>query len=475
MTAAPARGLYQLAYQPLVDRTASIQLGSASGDKIVYGFDSTGERLTVKRTDAAGTTTLGATAYLRGGGAEALFVKTSVDGKEAKLFRVPGLNGLVAYSDGDGWSYVLSDHLRSTQFVFDQTSTVSADVAYQPFGPLAKTSGTVDTETLFSGQQLDPSTGLYDFHARLYDPDLGRFYAPDPAGQYPSPYLYAGNDPINFVDPSGRIGIMALGLYLPAAAIATYYGISQFTATSAWEYLGGQAVFNAVMNKDVVGRLNAGEVPWLLDLPGVGKLTRPLAVNLGRLLYNFSRDEYTAIMGVYPWTGPFKWPMVILKVYRAIQDDISRNWGPDGWGNAARHFFWMGRAERFGGRALSDAIADAHERGRPGTGHLGFYDNIADKINNLFGQYFASTQPNRDLQSIFDELKENRLLALSGEGSALFDDRSGKEDSDAAFQMIVTSYARGLAFLEKEFDVSPHFEDDERDFLCKTIGWRCPN
>ncbi len=38
---------------------------------------------------------------------------------------------------------------------------------------------------------------------RYYDPSLGRFTQPDPSGQETNPYLYAGGDPINNVDPSG--------------------------------------------------------------------------------------------------------------------------------------------------------------------------------------------------------------------------------------------------------------------------------
>jgi RHS repeat-associated protein len=56
----------------------------------------------------------------------------------------------------------------------------------------------------YTGQEWEEETGLYNYHARLYDPALARFLSPDPAGQGASPYAYVGGDPISFVDPTGR-------------------------------------------------------------------------------------------------------------------------------------------------------------------------------------------------------------------------------------------------------------------------------
>lgn len=43
------------------------------------------------------------------------------------------------------------------------------------------------------------------FELRQYDPIVGRWMTTDPFGQYHSPYLAMGNDPINGVDPTGGL------------------------------------------------------------------------------------------------------------------------------------------------------------------------------------------------------------------------------------------------------------------------------
>ena len=47
---------------------------------------------------------------------------------------------------------------------------------------------------------------LYDFHARQYDPVLGRFTTPDPLSEkyyHLSPYAYCASNPLRYIDPTG--------------------------------------------------------------------------------------------------------------------------------------------------------------------------------------------------------------------------------------------------------------------------------
>jgi RHS repeat-associated protein len=59
---------------------------------------------------------------------------------------------------------------------------------------------------LFAGREWIKELRLYDYRARMYQPELGRFLQPDPqefaAGDY-NLYRYCHNDPVNKSDPTG--------------------------------------------------------------------------------------------------------------------------------------------------------------------------------------------------------------------------------------------------------------------------------
>ena len=50
---------------------------------------------------------------------------------------------------------------------------------------------------------MDPDTGLHYSNARWYDPELGRFITEDPIKDGLNWYAYCGNNPVNYVDPTG--------------------------------------------------------------------------------------------------------------------------------------------------------------------------------------------------------------------------------------------------------------------------------
>ena len=77
-----------------------------------------------------------------------------------------------------------------------------------PFGGEATSVG-FDERHKFAGKELDGETGLFEFGARFYDADLGRFLSVDEvAGDPASPqswnrYAYSLNNPLTLVDSNG--------------------------------------------------------------------------------------------------------------------------------------------------------------------------------------------------------------------------------------------------------------------------------
>jgi len=57
----------------------------------------------------------------------------------------------------------------------------------------------------YQGQEKDPETGKEAFQLRLWDGRIGRWLTTDPAGQYSSPYLGMGNNPIITIDINGGV------------------------------------------------------------------------------------------------------------------------------------------------------------------------------------------------------------------------------------------------------------------------------
>jgi RHS repeat-associated protein len=84
---------------------------------------------------------------------------------------------------------------------------------YYPYGLTWSNPSTTNTQAYQSKEMQLGEWGenggleLYDFHARMYDPVLGRWHAPDPMNQYDSPYTAMGNNPVTTIDPDGMLGI----------------------------------------------------------------------------------------------------------------------------------------------------------------------------------------------------------------------------------------------------------------------------
>ena len=130
------------------------------------------------------------------------------------------------------FEWYLKNHLGSTMLVYgtqwadhENLADVGAPIAaydYRSFGEQVTLAETADKVTEnFTGKELDDETKLNYFGARYLDPMLGLWTSVDPARQFASPYLYAGNgyNPVNGVDDDGnefRLDATGRGLLLTA-------------------------------------------------------------------------------------------------------------------------------------------------------------------------------------------------------------------------------------------------------------------
>ena len=79
----------------------------------------------------------------------------------------------------------------------------------------------------FTGKELDTETGLYYYGARYLDPQSSRWLSPDLAGQGINWYGYCGNNPVNYVDPTGEVAIADdVAVLVVLGGLATYAYLS---------------------------------------------------------------------------------------------------------------------------------------------------------------------------------------------------------------------------------------------------------
>ena len=152
----------------------------------------------------------------------------STAGFDAGMEAVPGFIQRVAFDNPisisqTGYIYVwVSNESANTQVWWDDLKVthtgnrVTQATDYYPFG-LVMRSQTLQTEPTYRfGYQgkyaeKDDETGWNHFELREFDPVLGRWFQVDPKGQFYSPYIGMGNNPILGIDPDGGFDIVLNG------------------------------------------------------------------------------------------------------------------------------------------------------------------------------------------------------------------------------------------------------------------------
>lgn len=278
-------------------------------------------------------------------------VGESTDCVNVKYF-LYGPKGLVAISNSttgssqksDPFYFVLKDHEGSIQQVvhLQENGGIETLVAYN-YSPFGTTLDTYGDYTIcnyrYTGQEYDHETGLYNYRSRIYDPSLGRFYSIDPAMQFSSPYIYAGNDPILFTDFTGdwsqgaKLGIAMGAIEFGIGALITLVG----TATN-WTGIGiaGAMAGGALMGAGAAGMAysiahrNDEEFNWskYFLMQGIGGVVGGASAGIGAAL---SGVQTLGIAAQLLITG------VVNGAGTAIQDVVSM--GIEAYGDDEVDFF----------------------------------------------------------------------------------------------------------------------------------------
>ena len=115
---------------------------------------------------------------------------------------------LIAERDNDGNKrYYMPDHLGSTSLITDSSGNAIENTSYAPFGEIL--SGGDASRYQYEGKEFNPSMNDYDYLARRYSPEFGKFTQPDKIIQnFYDPqtlnrYAFERDNPWKHIDPDG--------------------------------------------------------------------------------------------------------------------------------------------------------------------------------------------------------------------------------------------------------------------------------
>ncbi|GAB3351388.1 hypothetical protein GCM10027566_09620 [Arachidicoccus ginsenosidivorans] len=199
---------------------------------ISYIYDAAGNKLQKKTLQGGVTTT---TTYLE----SSIYQNDTLQFFGTPQGRVRPVGSSFVYD------YYLKDHLGNTRMVITDDYNIASPIlevnSYYPFGLEQKAIGVTQVlaskhnKYKYNGKELQEDLGLdqYDYGARFYDPQIARWHIADPLaekGRRWSPYNYAADNPLRFIDPDGMESVT----YSGAAAVNAFKQLKQMADVEGW-------------------------------------------------------------------------------------------------------------------------------------------------------------------------------------------------------------------------------------------------
>jgi RHS repeat-associated protein len=205
--------------------------GTSGGSSLTFTWDNDGQMLT-KGSQTFSWDALGRMTGLKNGGATASYnyngdgvrvdrtvndtttadLQDLAGGLPVVLAETIGANttqyvygsDLIAQVNGSTPSYYHADGLGSTRAMTDSTGISTDQYTYDAFGAIRSHTGSSTNAYTYTGQQVDPESGLVFLRARYYDPQTALFLSKDPVVSTNNAYSYASDNPIRWIDPTGQ-------------------------------------------------------------------------------------------------------------------------------------------------------------------------------------------------------------------------------------------------------------------------------
>jgi RHS repeat-associated protein len=283
----------------LLDSTASVNAAFQLSGTTSYTYNANGNMLTRSNTVNTGnnlsaitynhmnlpsTLTAGAAAIIYTYDAAGNKIRKQVASASINNEYISGINyeggvlkfvstpeGRVVRNSGTNYTYefTLSDHLGNGRVYFDINGTAARkiqEVDYYAFGlDIQRSLIGTENKYQYNGKEKQDQEKMLDYGARFYDPVIGRWNVIDPMaeqGRRWSPYTYAFDNPIGFIDPDGmwpgrplpqwlRTTLFTISHPLASLSIGTYVKGSVNISTNAVRFStrGSSLTSSSILNE----------------------------------------------------------------------------------------------------------------------------------------------------------------------------------------------------------------------------------
>jgi RHS repeat-associated protein len=237
--------------------------------------------------------------------------------------------------------WIHTDPTGSANFFSDENGTKISQIAYHPYGSERSRAGTPAIRT-FALHDYDDEIGLIYMGYRWYSPEAGRFITPDPLYLHRPErsdgdpgrlrlYTYAGNSPLDNVDPAGLsfwsvvgaiVGVI-VGIVVAIAVVAA------FAVGIGWGLLAIAGVIGLITVSYIVAHETQGT--------GIGEFFRGFMIGINAGM----NGAFLAMMGpVGAFLGGFVGTLIFLSAFDTVAGNHIYQ-GILGWSNWLMPMSWL--------------------------------------------------------------------------------------------------------------------------------------